>query len=48
MNLKPDTFKVWELTIIGIVPIFPAESSTEMGMPFCRIKDACALQKAGS
>ena len=34
MNLKPDTFKVWEPKIIGIVPIFPAESNTEMARLF--------------
>lgn len=43
MNLKPDTFKVWEPKIMGIVLIFPAESSTEMGTPPCRTEDSRAL-----
>lgn len=42
MNLKPDTFKVWEPKIIGIVLSFPAEWSTEMGTPLCRSKVSCA------
>lgn len=31
MNLKPDTFKVWEPKIIGIVLIFPVELSKSQG-----------------
>lgn len=41
VNLQPDTFKIWEPKIIGIVLIFPASSSTEMGTPLCRTKDSC-------
>lgn len=47
MDLKADTLKVWEPKIIGIVLIFPAESSTETGTPLCRTKDAWALRKVG-
>lgn len=38
MNLKPDTFKVWEPKIIGIVLSFPVEWSTEMGTPLLQIQ----------
>lgn len=46
MNLKPDTFKVWEPKIIGIVLSFPVEWSTEMGPPLCKSKGSCALSFA--
>lgn len=42
MNLKADTFKVWEPKIIGIVLSFPVGCSTETDRPLCRFDDPCA------
>jgi hypothetical protein len=41
VNLKPDTFKIWEPKIIGIVLSFSVEWSTQMGTPLCRTEDYC-------
>lgn len=43
MNLKPDTFKVWEPKIIGIVLNFPVEWSSERDRPLCRTKESCVF-----
>lgn len=43
VNLQPDTFKIWEPKIIGIVLTFPARSSTEMGTPIWRTTYTCVL-----
>lgn len=42
VNLKPDTFKVWEPKIIGIVLSVPVEWSTQMDTPPCIFKDSSA------
>lgn len=42
VNLKPDTFKVWEPKIIGIVLSVPVEWSTQMDTPPCIFKDSGA------